>query len=197
MALPLQRRLERRFRSCNLMAAVSVMVTATVVAVPVGLAAASIVDKVVNGAATAQALVESGDWRAALVTHPRLTSLVNWVDKEFDIPVTVTAASGTLTELASHLAQGSLRQVVEFRVNLYLLYCVPRHRKQALDSTRYLSALSSSQMGRLSGTTKIAGTSTEDRTLWVVLENDLDNQPIWSSPPNFGVFCARPSARHG
>ena len=40
------------------------------------------------------------------------------------------------------------------------------------------------------GTTKIAETSTEERALWVVLDDDLDNQPIWSSAPNFGAYFA-------
>jgi predicted PurR-regulated permease PerM len=149
MALPLQRRLERRFRSPSLVAALSVLVAALVVVVPMVLVTSNMVGEVISGAASLQEHVESGDWRAALATHPRLTLLVNWFDREFDIPGTVTAASGTLTDLASNLVQGSLRQAVELLVTFYLLFYFLRDRKQALVSIRYLSPLSSSQMGRL------------------------------------------------
>lgn len=149
MALPLQRRLQKRLRSSNLVAALSVLVAAVLVVVPVVLVTSNMVGEVINGAAKIQAHVESGEWRTALNTHPRLTSMVNWVDREFDIPGSVTAASGTLTDVASNLVQGSLRQAVELLVTFYLLFYFLRDRKKALDSIRYLSPLSSLQMSRL------------------------------------------------
>lgn len=149
MALPLQRRLEGRFRSPNLVSALSVLVAAVVIVVPVVLVTSSMIDEAVSAAAGINAHVESGDWRVVLANHPRLTSLANWVDREFDVPGTVNAASGTLTEMATNLVRGSLRQAVELLVTFYLLFYFLRDRKQALMSIRYLSPLSASQMGRL------------------------------------------------
>lgn len=149
LALPLQRRLELRFKSPNLVAAISVLAAALVVVVPVALVSSSMIDEAVDGVAGIQTQMQSGDWRSALSSHPRLTVLVNWIDHEFDIPGTVTAASGSLTELASKLVQGSLKQAVELLLTFYLLFYFLRDRRLALTSIRYLSPLSSTQMSRL------------------------------------------------
>lgn len=149
LVLPLQRWLETMLKSANLVAAISVLAAAIIVVVPVILVASSMIEEAVGGARSIQAHVESGDWRSLLAAHPRLASLADWIDKELDIPGVVTAASGSLTELASNIFKGSLRHSMELVLSFYLLFYFLRDRRVALNSIRRLSPLSTAQMGQL------------------------------------------------
>lgn len=149
LVMPLHRRLEVRFKSVNLAAAVSVLVAALIVVVPVILVTSNMIDEAVVGVGRVQAQVASGDWRSLLAEYPRLTALVDWIDREFDIPGTVTAASGTLSDIAGKIVKGSLQQAVELLLIFYFLFYFLRDRRAALISIRFRSPLSTPQMARL------------------------------------------------
>jgi len=149
LVLPLHRRLEARIKSANLVAAISVLVAALIVVVPVVLVTSSIMREAVDGAGQVQTQVTSGEWRSLLVEHPRLTALVDVIALEIDIPGTVTVASGTLTEIAGKIVKGSLQQAVELLLTFYLLFYFLRDRRAAMNSMRFLSPLSSAQMASL------------------------------------------------
>ncbi|MDP1696921.1 MAG: AI-2E family transporter [Xanthomonadaceae bacterium] len=149
LVMPLHRRLEARFKSVNLVAAVSVLIAALIVVVPVILVTVNMIDEAVIGVGHVQVQVTSGHWRSLIAEHPQLTALVDWIDIEFDIPGTVTAASGTLSDIAGNIVKGSLQQVVELLLIFYFLFYFLRDRRAALTSIRFLSPLSAPQMARL------------------------------------------------
>jgi predicted PurR-regulated permease PerM len=149
LALPLQRWLEARLRSRNVAAALSVLAAAIVVVVPVILVGASLVEQAVGGLRDLQAQLQSGEWRRLVAAHPRLGVLADWVEKQVDLPGTVTAAAGALTELAGQVVKGSVRQLVELLLTFYLLFYFLRDRARILQATTFLSPLSTLQMNRL------------------------------------------------
>jgi predicted PurR-regulated permease PerM len=149
LAMPLQRQLERHFRSRNLATAVSIAAAAVVVVLPLVLVSVSLVDEVISVAGGVQDQVESGAWRERVAAQPQLTWIANWMERELDVPGTVRAASGTLTELAGSVVKGSLQQAVEILLTFYLLFYFLRDRNQALDAIARLSPLSVAQMEQL------------------------------------------------
>lgn len=149
LVIPIHRRLEARLKSANVAAALSVFSAALLIVVPVMWVASSIVSEAVTGADHVQAQVASGEWRSLLIEHPRLTAIVARLEREFDIPSTVTAASGALIDITGQLIKGSLQQALELLLTFYLLFYFLRDRRRALSSVLLLSPLSTSQMTRL------------------------------------------------
>jgi predicted PurR-regulated permease PerM len=149
LALPLQQRLEVRLRSRNLAAALSVLAAAIVLVGPTIMIGASLVEQAVAGLTELQAQLQSGQWRRLAEEHPRLARLADWIEREADLPGTVTAAAGMVTELAGNIVKGSVRQVVELLLTFYLLFYFLRDRSRILQAATFLSPLSTLQMTRL------------------------------------------------
>jgi predicted PurR-regulated permease PerM len=149
LAMPLQRWLESRVRSVNFAAALSVLAAAVIVVVPVILVTTSMVDEAIGAVRNIQSQIGTGEWRKVIAAHPRLAVLVSWIDREFDLPGSVSAAAGMASDLASRIVRGSLRQIVELLLTFYLLFYFLRDRRKALSAFTYLSPLSAAQMARL------------------------------------------------
>ena len=149
LALPLQRWLEAHLRSRNVASALSVLAAAIVVVVPVILVGASLVEQAVGALRDLQAQLQSGEWRRLVAVHPRLGEFAGWVEKQVDLPGTVTAAAGALTELAGSVVKRSVRQLVELLLTFYLLFYFLRDRVRILQASTFLSPLSTLQMKRL------------------------------------------------
>ncbi len=149
LALPLQRKLERRIRWPSLAAALSISAVAIVVVVPILLISASLVDEAADAAGALQGQVESGEWRSRLAAQPQLARFAGWIEREFDLPATFRDAAGTLTSLAGRLVRGSLKQSVELLLTFYLLFYFLRDRDAVLQAIRQVSPLSAAQMDHL------------------------------------------------
>lgn len=149
LAMPLQRWLESKLRSINLAAALSVLAAGIIVVAPVILVMTSMINEAIGVADNIQSQIETGEWRKLMLEHPRLAAVGGWIDKQLDLPGSVTAATGVFSDLAKNIVQGSLRQGIELLLTFYLLFYLLRDRRRALVAFSSLSPLSKTQMTRL------------------------------------------------
>ena len=136
---PFQRRLEARLKRPSLAAAIAVLAVALIVAVPATFVGQRLIMEPARGAEIIKTKVESGEWRHAIETQPRLKPLAGWIERKVDLPGTVKALAGWLTTTAGSLVKGSVVQVIGFCLTFYLLFYFLRDRRAALQSLRSLS----------------------------------------------------------
>jgi predicted PurR-regulated permease PerM len=146
---PFQRWLESKLKRPSLAAAVSVLVIVLIVAVPATFVGQRLTLQAVKGAQLVKAKVESGDWRRAIESRPRIALLADRIEQQIDLPGTVTSFTNWLTNTAGSLVKGSVVQVIGFFLTFYLLFFFLRDRRAALQSLRSLSPLSEVEMDRL------------------------------------------------
>ena len=149
LVLPLHRQLEARIARPSLVAAITVLVSAVVVVAPVVLLTSSLIAESTDAAQSLQAQVESGQWRQMVAPYPSLLPVVDWLDRQFNLPQTVTTIASYLTGIAGEFLRGSLQQAVMLLLTFYLLFYFLRDRHAALNSIRRLSPLSKTQMEHL------------------------------------------------
>lgn len=147
--VPLHRWLERKFNGRSMAALLCVLAAAVIVVVP----ALFVVDRVAaeagKGATTVTALAKSGEWRRSIEGHPRIESIVVWIDQEFDLPGLVQSGAAWMTTAATGLVRMSILHLVGMILTFYLLFYFLRDRSVALASLRSLSPLSTADMNRL------------------------------------------------
>lgn len=146
---PFHRWLERKFNGRSMAALLCVLAAAVIVAVPALFVADRIAGEAGRGAATVTALAKSGEWRHGIEGHPRIESIVGWVDDEFDLPGLVQSGAAWLTAAATGLVRMSILHLVGMILTFYLLFYFLRDRSVALASLRSLSPLSTAEMNRL------------------------------------------------
>lgn len=146
---PLQRWLESRLKHSSLAAVVSVLVIGVSVAVPATFVGQRLAVQAAKGAELVQKKVNSGEWRRALEARPRLATLADQIERQIDLPGTVTTLATWLSTTAGTIVKGSLYQVIGFCLTFYLLFFFLRDRHAALLSLRSLLPLSEGTMDRL------------------------------------------------
>jgi predicted PurR-regulated permease PerM len=148
---PFHRWLESKLKRPSLTAAVSTFVVGLILAVPATFVGQRLVIESAKGAEIINTQVESGEWRRAIEAQPRLAPLANWIERKIDLPGTVKALASWLTTRAASIVKGSVIQVIEFFLTLYLLFYFLRDRHAALQFLRSLSPLPAAEMNRLFG----------------------------------------------
>lgn len=146
---PFQRWLESKLKRPSLAALVSVLVIGLIVVVPATFVGQRLILQAVKGAQLVKAKVESGDWRRAIETRPRIALLVDRIEQHIDLPGTVTTFTNWLTTTARSIVKGSVVQGIGFCLTFYLLFFFLRDRRAVLQSLRSLSPLSKVEMDRL------------------------------------------------
>jgi predicted PurR-regulated permease PerM len=146
---PLQEWLESRLKHANLAAVVSVLGIGLMVVIPAILVGQQLVMQTAKGAELIEARVSSGEWRRALVAQPRIAPIIDWIEKEIDLPGTINAMASWLSATGGSILKGSVFQMVGFFLVFYLLFFFLRDRRMALYSLRSLSPLSKVEMERL------------------------------------------------
>lgn len=149
LVMPFHRLLETRIQRPGVVAAITVLVSAITVVAPVVLLSSSLIAETAEAAQSLQIQVESGEWRQLVAHYPRLLPVIDWLDRQFNLPQTVSAISGYLTGIAGEFLRSSLQHAVMLMLTFYLLFYFLRDRNAALDSIRRLSPLSRAQMERL------------------------------------------------
>lgn len=147
--VPLQRRLERRLGSGNLAAGLCVALVVVLVVAPLLLIGSRLLQELARGAQAAQALVESGGWRAAFDRHELLAPVGDWLDRQVDLGGAVAPAASWLTGVGASLLQGSVLHAVAAVLVLYMMFYMLRDRALALSALRSLSPLAEADMGRM------------------------------------------------
>lgn len=148
---PLHRRLESHVRRPSLAAAISIVVIALIVLVPVTFVVNRLVAEATKAADAMKALVEAGVWRRTLEAHPGIAPFGRWIDQYFDLPGMLQTAAAWLTDVTTSFVWGSVLQLIGFVLAFYLLFYLLRDRKAMLESFRRLSPLSEEDMNRLFG----------------------------------------------
>lgn len=139
---PLQRWLESRLRHPNLATTVSVLMIVLMVIVPATFVVQQVVMQAASGSKLIENKIESGEWRRAIESQPRLAPLADKIDKAIDLPDTVKSLTNWLSGMAASVVRGSVFQLVSFGLVFYLLYFLLRDRSIILDAIRDLSPLS-------------------------------------------------------
>ena len=146
---PLHRWLESKVKYPNLAATISVLVVAVMVVMPAMFVAERIIGEAARGAETIKTMVESGEWRRALKTHPFIAPFGHWIERQFDLPGMVKTATSWLTNTGASFVRGSVLQLIGIVLTFYILFYFLRDRGAALESLRSLSPLSEADMNRL------------------------------------------------
>jgi predicted PurR-regulated permease PerM len=94
-----------------------------------------------TGAEAIEAGVKSGDWRSVLAKQPRLASLVDRVEHQYDLPGLAQSLAAGLSTTAKSLVKGSVVQAMSFLLTFYLLFFFLRDREAVLKSLHSLSPL--------------------------------------------------------
>jgi predicted PurR-regulated permease PerM len=146
---PFQRWLETRLKWVSLAALASVFTIGLVVVVPATFVGQRLVMQAAHGAQILEKKVTSGEWRQFLADHPRLSSVVDSVDRQVDFPGTVKVFTNWLTTVAGSIVKGSVDQLFDFALTFYLLFFFLRDRRSAIQSLRALVPVSDAEMDHL------------------------------------------------
>ena len=146
---PLHRWLESKVKYPSLAATICVLVAALIVVVPATFVAERIIGEAARGAETIKTNVESGVWRRAFDAHPLIAPVGHWIERQFDLPGMVNAATAWLTSTAASFVQGSVLQLIGIVLTFYIFFYFLRDRGAALEWLRSLSPLSETDMNRM------------------------------------------------
>ena len=151
LLVPVQRWLEPKVRSPGIAAGLLVLLAGVGVLLPAMLIADRLLDEVANGGAAIGVMLESGQWRRDIAAYPLLAPVVEWVERQFDLPQTANTMSAWLSGTVASLARESLLQVIGMVMTLYLLFYFLRDRRTFLASIEALSPLSPADTRRMFG----------------------------------------------
>ena len=151
LLVPVQRLLERKMRSRGLAAGILVLLVGVVLLFPAMLVGDRLIAEAVSGADAINAMTASGEWRKHLQASPMLAPAADWVERQFDLPDTVSAVTSWLTSAVASMARESVVQLIGMVLTLYLLFYFLRDRSSILESIESLSPLARSDTARLFG----------------------------------------------
>jgi predicted PurR-regulated permease PerM len=146
---PFQRWFETKLAWTSVAAFVSVLAIGLLVVVPATFVGQRLVVQAAAGAKRVEQKVTSGEWREFLADHPRVSSFVDTVDRQIDLPGTIKTFTIWLTSFAGSIVKGSADQVFDFGLTLYLLFFFLRDRRSAIRSLRALVPITTAEMDRL------------------------------------------------
>ena len=146
---PLHCWLESKVKSPNIAAALSVLIGAVLVVVPVTLVAEQLISEAGKGAETIKTLIASGEWRRAFEAYPLIAPIGQWIEQQVDLSEILKSGTAWLTEFGTSFVQGSLLQLIGIIMTFYLLFYFLRDRSMALQWLRFLSPLKEADMTRL------------------------------------------------
>ena len=147
--MPLQRWLESTVNRPNLAASVCVLVIGLIVIVPATLMGQRLVSEAVASADTIRAKVESGEWQRVLDHYPQVAPITQRLERQIDLPGTVSTIAAWLTNALASFVRGSVLQAIDVLLTFYLLFYFLRDRREVLQSLRALSPLSEASMDGL------------------------------------------------
>lgn len=180
LLMPLQRWLERNLRSPGISAGILVLLAGLVVLFPAMLVGDRMIAEAAGGANAINAMTASGQWRSNLQAYPMLAPAAEWVERQFDLPDTVSAITSWLTGAVASMARESVVQLIGMVLTLYLLFFFLRDRRSILASIASLSPLARSDTERLFGDVDDTVHATVYGTLTVALvQGTLGGLMFW------------------
>lgn len=149
VSAPFHRWLEAKLKHRNVAAMASVLLVGLMVVVPAIFVGQRLVLQAAKGAEMVTAQVQSGEWRQAIDSRPRLALLADRIEREVDLPGSLQTLAAWLTRSAKSIVAGSVVQVIGFLLTFYLLFFFLRDRDAVLRTLRSLAPLSNVEMDRL------------------------------------------------
>lgn len=145
---PVHHKLESMTKRPSLAAAISVLIVGIIVVVPSTFVGQRLVQEAVKGAELIKTKVESGEWRHAIESHPRLVPLADWMDRQ-NLTETASTVAAWMTTTGASFVKGSLVELIGLFLTFYLLFFLLRDHHMALQLLRSLLPLSDADMDRL------------------------------------------------
>jgi predicted PurR-regulated permease PerM len=146
--VPLQRWVELIFSNRNIAAAISVLIIALLVLTLVLFVGQRLVQEASSGAQLVNTQIESGEWRRALESRPRLAPLAVWMEQQ-NLPETVKAGMSWMSTTGASVVRGSIVEVMSLLLTFYLLFYFLRDRRAGIAVLRTALPLTSPEMDRL------------------------------------------------
>jgi predicted PurR-regulated permease PerM len=146
--VPLQRWVELIFSNRNIAAAISVLIIAMFVLTLVLFVGQRLVQEASGGAQLVNTRIESGEWRRALESRPRLAPLAAWMEQQ-NLPETVKAGMSWMSTTGASVVRGSIVEVMSLLLTFYLLFYFLRDRRAGIAVLRTALPLTSPEMDRL------------------------------------------------
>jgi len=131
----------------NLVTFFSVVMIGLIVVVPASFVAQRLLLQATDGAQAIEVKVTSGEWSRALKSHPRISPMVEQLERNLDLPGTIQASTAWISKTAGSFLKGSAYQVIEFCLTFYLLFYFLRDRRITLHALRKISPLTRAEMG--------------------------------------------------
>ena len=147
--MPIHRRLESTLKHPNLAASATLLLIVVVVVVPAVFVGQRLVSEAVTGADTISAKIEAGEWRHTLDSNPLVAPIARRIERQIDLPGTISAITAWMTNAVPSLVTGSVIQAIGVVLTFYLLFYFLRDRREVLLSIRGLSPLSEVDMDRM------------------------------------------------
>jgi predicted PurR-regulated permease PerM len=147
--MPIHRRLESTLKHPNLAASATILLIGSIVVVPAAFIGQRLFSEAVISVDTVRAKVESGEWQRILDGYPRVAPVAQRIERQIDLPGTISAIAAWLTTAVASFVTGSVIQAIGLLLTFYLLFYFLRDRDAVLLETRALSPLSKADMDRM------------------------------------------------
>lgn len=147
--MPVHRWLESTLKHASLAASVSVLGIGLIVVVPATLVGQRLVSEAVAGADAITVMAESGEWQRALDGYPRLAPIAQRIERQIDLPGTISTIAAWLTNTIASFVRGSVMHAIGLLLTFYLLFYFLRDRRSVLLALCSLSPLSDADMDRV------------------------------------------------
>ena len=147
---PLHARIEGAVGNASLAALASVAIVGLVIVLPGVAIIERLVAEAASGAASVRALLASGAAERLLQSYPVIMSAVEWFDEKIGLPTIVGNFATWLSTIGTSFARGSVAQLVEVAVTVYLFFFFLRDRRDAARLLRDWSPLDAAEQERFS-----------------------------------------------
>lgn len=156
LSAPIDRILRRRFGSPGIAAAVTTMLVAFVIVIPLLVVLAVLLSEAVRSSDAIGSMIDAGIVDHIRTVHPALAPAVEWLNERIDIPEMLRTGSGAIAAWGGSVLRGSLEGMVNLLLTFYFLFYLLRDRERALTATADISPLTRGEFDLLA--TRVAGT---------------------------------------
>lgn len=141
--------LRRRLRSNTAAAALSVVLVACLIVVPLSFLIAYLVRQIIASVQPLQAGGGLPGWRGVLHLPLMLVRALDWAEANLDLQAQLARLGQSLAGQAGNLLAGSVNLLTQLVIMLFVLFFLYRDRDHALDALRSLVPLSGEEANRM------------------------------------------------
>ncbi len=146
LATPTQKWLETKIGRPSLCAFVCTIFIGLFVAIPLFFALQQLMVQASNGASQIDEMMQSGEWRTFFHSHPKLDTMLERIETQWDIPGIARFIATSLSQTAIVFIRDSVYQLVDLGLTFYLLFFLLRDRVFILETLSSFSPLTIPQM---------------------------------------------------